>query len=193
MTARRDARLWASARNLPDLADLTARWLTGDVRSQPGYDGPCDIDEAPGLREALVACNRAGYLTRNSQEGHDGPGWDGAHYHQLAAVYGFAHRSVMGRINLALWETRFEVHGWPVQPGEAAFSQWDQIVITFRNGEPCTIVPGGEPDLDMEFEGCDPAAVADVMAAWHVVVVDPEAGQNDLWPALAAALALVPS
>ena len=34
---RADRKLWAAARTLADLGELTARWLEGRIASQPGY------------------------------------------------------------------------------------------------------------------------------------------------------------
>ena len=63
--------LWASAQSLRDVADLTVGWLVGQVSALPGYSGRVDVDEAaaPGLTAALVAANRAGWLTWQSQAG----------------------------------------------------------------------------------------------------------------------------
>ncbi len=84
---RRDRSLWAAARSLADLGELTALWLDGSIASQPGYYGPCDVDEddAPGLTDTLILLNRAGYVTFGSQAGYDGAPWQ-----QLAAVEGLA-------------------------------------------------------------------------------------------------------
>jgi Domain of unknown function (DUF6919) len=67
--SRSERRVWADARTLDDAGELTAQWLDGTIRSQPGYYGPCDVDEdyCPGLTATLVACNRNGFVTMNSQ------------------------------------------------------------------------------------------------------------------------------
>jgi hypothetical protein len=90
MSATSEAEIWAAARSLNDLCALTERWLRADLATQPGYSGSVDVDEeeAPGLTDACIALNRAGFLTRNSQAGFDGTGYDGARWTQLAAVDG---------------------------------------------------------------------------------------------------------
>ncbi len=35
--SRTDRRAWKQARTLAELGELTARWLEGDIASQPGY------------------------------------------------------------------------------------------------------------------------------------------------------------
>jgi hypothetical protein len=72
---RADRKLWAAARTLADLGELTAQWLEGRIASVPGYMpgwGP-DPETAPHI-PVLAAANRAGFLTVNSQSA-DGP-WE---------------------------------------------------------------------------------------------------------------------
>jgi len=65
---RTERNLWASARTLPDLAELTAQWLEGRIKSQPGYaDGWGPDEETLPHVPVLAAANRAGFLTCNSQ------------------------------------------------------------------------------------------------------------------------------
>jgi len=72
---REDRPLWAAAQSLPDLGGLTVRWLNGDLKSSPAYYGQVDVDEdlAPGLTDALIALNRAGFVTDQSQGACDDP------------------------------------------------------------------------------------------------------------------------
>jgi hypothetical protein len=86
-----DRAAWRSARTLADLGELTARWIEGRLASQPGYCGPCDIED-PALVPVLARLNRAGFVTAGSQPGNDGPGYGGAHREQRAAVDGFGSR-----------------------------------------------------------------------------------------------------
>lgn len=63
-------RAWSTARTLTDLGELTARWLTGQLASRPGYQAGCGPDEeTTELLAPLAAANRAGYLTTDSQPG----------------------------------------------------------------------------------------------------------------------------
>lgn len=87
-----DAGRWRAARTLADLGELTARWLEGTIASiptvMPGY-GP--DEETADLIPVLAACNRAGYVTTDSQPGEKpGRGHDGRLWTQRAAVQGFA-------------------------------------------------------------------------------------------------------
>lgn len=179
-----DEAQWAQAGSLDDLCALTVRWLTGDIASQPGYCGRVDVDEddASGLTDTLIALNRAGMLTNNSQAGWDGPGYDGAHWQQYAAVDGFANTATVEWLCDVTAGTglvvRFDGGGQPV---------------TFREGEEFTWF-GRERsgrDLRDEWTGfgiCGVGAVEDVVAAFAVVVFDPAPGRNDrLWPLLRGA------
>jgi hypothetical protein len=94
---REDLRRWQDARTLADLGELTAQWIEGKISSQPGYHGTTDI-ESPDMVPVLAAVNRAGYMTIQSQQGSDGPGCDGAHWVQRAAVEGFASHELAQRI-----------------------------------------------------------------------------------------------
>ncbi|MCX5078787.1 hypothetical protein OHA84_37825 (plasmid) [Streptomyces sp. NBC_00513] len=87
---RADRRLWRAATTFSDLGELTARWLEGDIRSRPGImpnHGP--DDETLPLIPRLAAANRAGFLTDDSQPGHDAADRAGNLWEQRAAVTGF--------------------------------------------------------------------------------------------------------
>lgn len=61
---------WEQATTLHDLARLTADWLEGSPGEHPnGYDRP--DDETESLIPTLARVNRAGFLTVNSQPGHE--------------------------------------------------------------------------------------------------------------------------
>ncbi|MFP8944718.1 DUF6919 domain-containing protein [Streptomyces fenghuangensis] len=100
--SRTDRKLWAQARTLADLGELTAQWLEGRIASQPGYMPNCGPDEETTvLVPALAAANRAGYLTWNSQPGSDGTGYDGRRWVQRAAVCGYADQPVLDQLRRA--------------------------------------------------------------------------------------------
>ncbi|MFJ4879946.1 DUF6919 domain-containing protein [Streptomyces sp. NPDC088745] len=88
--SRADRRLWRAATTFSDLAELTARWLEGDIRScagnMPNY-GP--DEETLSLIPCLAAANRAGFLTDDSQPGHAAADYAGNLWQQRAAVTGF--------------------------------------------------------------------------------------------------------
>lgn len=177
---RADRKLWAAAQTLDDLGELTAQWIEGKIESQPCYYGPVDVDEAPGLPEALIACNRAGYVTNSSQEGHDGPGHDGAHWRQLAAVTGLTTQDTYRRLHASLTPHGFVVVGHPVprRSGHAT-------VVTWREATAWTRFGGVDrDDIEFAYDECSAAAVAAAQAAWVVTVHDPQPGRNTLWPVL---------
>lgn len=175
---RADRKRWEQARTLDDLGELTALWLEGRIDSQPGYFGRVDVDEddAPGLTAALVACNRAGYVTESSQAGHAGyVGVGAATFTQLAAVDGFASPETARRMQIGL--RRYTVVAAPVRrrPGRRTAVTWcEDGPFTFFGGMPAEAV-------EFQFDGCSREALAAVRRAWQVTVVDPEPGRNTLW------------
>lgn len=180
---RADRPRWAAARTLQDLADLTVEWLTGRIESQPGYYGPVDVDEAPYLLDALIACNRAGFLTNDSQQGFDGVGYDRADWQQYAAVTGFADHGTARALESALRGTRFVVLTCTSRDSQRSMPG---VFVTTREGQGFTRYGHPRPGSDIEFgfDGCSHAAVTEVVDAVQVTVYDPEPGSNDLWPVL---------
>lgn len=183
--SRRDRQAWASARTLADVGDLTARWLEGDLASQPGYErgaGP-DTETTP-LIPVLAACCRAGFVTNGSQPGE--PVDDG--FGQRAAVEGFASPEAAARIAACLPD------GLIMLTGRAGWRmRWRQaVVVTMDGGRPFTrfgVVLSRRHLADswVGYGSLHPDAVRALQAAVQVTVVDPEWGRNDrLWPALAA-------
>lgn len=178
---RTERKLWASARTLPDLGEITALWLEGAISSRPGYTPRCGPDpETASLTEVLAACNRAGYVTESSQPGYDGPGYDGAHWEQRAAISGFVSRD-----NLKLLDTlryvalRHQCH-IIVQPGDAHFE--DGMEATLREGEATTVfgTPISEDEVRLMWSGCHRDAVQQAVDAWQVTLLDLEFGDIDL-------------
>lgn len=190
---RADARAWGSARTLADLGELTARWLEGTIKSQPGYYGPCDVDEddAPGMTATLIALCRAGYVTDQSQAGCVAPGYDGAGWEQRAAVQGFAGDDTLDWLSEALRPTRFRLFAHPVKGAWRRAGKG--VTVTTRAGRAYTGFGGqrGRADIDLWFGAAGNGAAVDAAcAAWQVTIYDPEFGPNDLWPVLhSAALA----
>jgi hypothetical protein len=88
-----DRAKWSSAKSQADVAELTARWLEGDIGSQPGYAyGAGPDSETTPLIGTLARIDRAGYLTRCSQPGFaDEVGADGRRWAHKPAVDGYIH------------------------------------------------------------------------------------------------------
>ncbi|MBP0453993.1 hypothetical protein J5Y04_31290 [Kitasatospora sp. RG8] len=188
-----DERAWQAAASLTDLGELTARWLEGEIASHPGYQpgwGPAQETTAtPGLVQALAVCNRAGYLTRASQPGHNGPGADGAHWTQIAAVTGWALdprilatlRALAHRYSLTLVE-----HA-PALPGESG----QGVIVTTRNGRPATIFgrPLAPADVDFIWTPSGARAIAQVQAARQITLATHSPTDTSLFALLRTAFA----
>jgi hypothetical protein len=177
LTGRRraDRRRWAQASSLADLCQVTTGWLRDEVHWCPGYYGRVDVDEAEGLLEALVAANRAGFLTVNSQEGFDGPGFDRARWQQCAWVCGFAPADLAVRLVGAAERAGYTAVVWT--PAMAP------VTVTWRAGQPYTGDAWEDPETITEclFLGVGPAALGEVLAAAQVTIIDPQIGRNELW------------
>lgn len=170
---RREQRRWAAARTLDDLGELTAQWLEGRVAYQPGYGGPVDVDEDPGLRDTLIRLNRAGLVTECSQGGWVGPG---GYSTQMAAVEGFAAPATVEQLRQTLAGAEYEVlvnarHGVPL-------SHLDGQPYT-RFGQRMT-----RRGIAGRYPGCHRDAIKAVAAADQIVIYDRQIGRNTLWAAL---------
>jgi hypothetical protein len=193
---RADRKQWATARTLADLGELTARWLEGDLASQPGYCGPSDIED-PALVPLLARLNRAGFVTNGSQAGKCGLGHDGSHYEQRAAVEGFASPEMAARLIVAADEGNMTV----VAHDPAAIPwrnyRYDRsVTVTRAGGQHRTTFGVQLPrrhirDRHIGYGGCHKQAVTALCGAWQVTIIDPEWGRPTcLWDALAAVLAV---
>ena len=180
---------WAEARTLPELADLMALWLEGELPLWPGY-GDGAADETTELIPVLARANRAGFLTDQSQPGVDGPGFDGLRWQQRAAVSGFVGDEQLlariRRVGEAAGVTVLISHPWLLPQGRG-------ITATLRGGQPYTTFGEYMPPrvLRQIWTGISRQAIAEVADAWQVTVIDPEYGRNDrLWMALEEAIAI---
>lgn len=180
---------WAAAKTLPDLCDLTAQWLAGDIQSQPSYYGPVDVDEddAPGLTATLIALNRAGFLTHNSQCGFDGTGYDGAHWTQIASVVGFCDDVFLKRLR---HEPKLRGHRISIRASRPdrpyKRNPGDDVIVTRRDGHPYTGFGGqlrARQVADL-YDGCSDEAIEAVRSANHVVIYTYGGHGNGMWPVL---------
>ena len=180
---------WSQAVCLADMCRLTVDWLEGRTDRLPAYEEPCDVDEAPGLREGLVVLNRAGLLTDGSQEGVDAV-CGGRRLVQYAGVTGFA--------DDAGWEALQSVVGHHADletfahPGAKRFRVLGRglpgVWVTFVDNRPFTNFGRqlAASDLRWMYEECPPVALDALCAAWQFTVIDTERGRNTLWPLLIA-------
>lgn len=180
-----DRPLWAAARTLPDLCELTAQWLEGRIASQPGYYGPVDVDEedAPGLTDTLAALNRAGFLTYNSQAGFYGAGFDSARWRLHASVSGFATPATLRWIEKALSAT---ATGLLVYTCRDVKRPGPGFPVTRRNGRPHTVFGAqyGRSVIGEIYADCSDEAIDEVCRTMHVTVYDPMPGRNTMWEPL---------
>ncbi|MYV42902.1 hypothetical protein GT030_29565 [Streptomyces sp. SID1328] len=181
---RATRRRWVAARTLPELGDLMALWLEGELPFSPGYGGGPD-EETTELIPALVAANRAGFLTDQSQPGYDGPGFDRMRWQQRAAVSGLVgDEELLNRLRRAAESAGLLVlisHPRLLPHGKGA-------ICTTRGFRPHTAFGEYMPPrlLRHIWRGISRAAMSDVLNAWQVCLIDPEIGRNDrLWPLLA--------
>jgi hypothetical protein len=178
-----DRRRWASAQTLPELAELMALWLEGELSMWPGYGAGAD-EETTLMSPTLAAANRAGFLTDQSQPGYIGPGFDGLMWEQRAAVSGLVgDERLLTRLRRAGEAAGLLVlisHPRLLPAGRGA-------VCTLRGGQPYTTFGEYMPPRVLRgvWRGIDRQAFVAIADAWQVCLIDPEIGRNDrLWPLL---------
>jgi hypothetical protein len=176
-----DEARWLGARTLADLGELTAEWLEGRVKSQPRYFGGPAPETGP-LTPVLAACNRAGFVTDDSQPGEPGDEYEP----QRAAVCGYMATEALSRLCRYLAGTSLAVVAHA--PACQVTSDDGAIVITPSDDEYYTRAggPTSAATLRSEYAGeLHPDAIEALCSAWQVSIVDLEWGRNDvLWPAL---------
>ncbi|MCU1486191.1 MAG: hypothetical protein JWN67_2937 [Actinomycetia bacterium] len=163
---------------MAELAELTARWVEGDL-VVPEVNGGTPDPETLEIASHIAAINRLGFLTEFSQPGEEVGG-----YLQRASVSGYCSEGTCNAILAALVPTDLVILAVP-----AMLDSYVQIPISLDDGVECTWAGGNSDPADSEF-GEAPGALAEVRDSWHVDVIDPVWGRNDvLWPALQDALA----
>lgn len=187
---RETAHRWRSAHTLPELGEVTALWLEGEIPSQAGYMPNCGPeDETLPHVEVLAAINRAGYVTDWSQPGHaEVIGYDRDRWCQRAAVSGFmeAGPGIERVWRLAAASGLYCLVYRPLAQHRARRGQ-AAVEVTSRNGQVFTLF-GVQRDRDELWGGelgrrCESTLW---QSAREVVVCDPDWGRNDrLWPMLA--------
>ena len=146
--------------------------------------GPPDSGTT-SLIPALAACNRAGFVTHQSQPGTPRDEHGSA---QRASVSGYADSKTFARLMAAVADTDLIITaGRAIGDGnERDFGPF--FAITLDYGEEFTWDghASSRRILDDSYGWvCHPAAVETLYDAWQVTLIDPEWGRNDiLWPTL---------
>lgn len=184
---RAERKLWAAASTLEDLAGLTARWLEGELRSEPGFSGRPN-GETDALIPILAQVNRAGFLTHDSQPGSDAsPGFDGAIWAQRAAVAGWIAPEHAGELVAAARDAGLIVITHDAVLKRFAWPDFSGIDVSTREGRP-TCGFGNrwrKRGIEFNFYECSDAAIDAVIGAVQIAIVDPEYGARDrLWQVL---------
>ncbi|MCW2938469.1 MAG: hypothetical protein JWN00_1454 [Actinomycetia bacterium] len=186
---RSDRKLWAGARTLPDLAELTARWLMRDLQQHPGYPGKQGPDpETAGIATELAAINRAGFLTSGSQ-----PGLIDGEYRQRAGVDGFTDPTNALRLAATAGDSvRVIVHAAPC-PRRTGYAQATPVTMYGGTVETSFGAHLSRSDIHLIYDLISPAAFEVLYAATQVTVIDLEWGRNTLWSWLLDALTKTPA
>ncbi len=180
-----EATLWTNARTMQELADLTARWLEGDISHCPRYGSP---EPETAANPHLPRINRLGLWTEDSQPGEQGPTFG-----QRAYVAGYAApHTALSLVKLGL-RTDLVVFatppGFKTDMGGCVFTGWADGSDLDDNT--CVGPIGGVDTWDeLVIRSFSAEALSDVAAAWAVSVLDPVWGRDSLlWPAVVEALA----
>lgn len=182
--ADEDLPMWEAAQSLDDLCILTVGWLEGRVPSLPGYYGSVDVDDADGLKDALILLNQNRILTTDSQKSHDGPGYDGRYWTQYAAVAGFADPARLALLDeiVAVSSGELDLVAHPVRP---RFRRgFTGVGVTLVEGRPFTAFGGQQPRREIAwlYGDCADLAVDALCAAEQFALFDTEPGRDTvLW------------
>jgi hypothetical protein len=178
--SKQDRRLWRTAEDLDDLGYLMAKWLQGDIESQPGcWPGYGPDEETADLVLDLARLNLDGFLTTASQPSIADHGYDGQWWEQRAAVSGFARPELTARLRAAA-----DGAGLEMQVADPSSSM---LPVTRRAGQAYTWFGGwlNDREIDFQFDGCSAAALDALSAADQITIADPEWSRADLlWETL---------
>lgn len=179
-----DRGVWRQATTLAGAGELTARWLEGGSKYQPGHFAAGFDPETTALAPELARLNRSGLFTKESQ-----PGISGAALAQRQYVTGFCSPAAAGDL-LAL-STRSEFITVAHAPGDSSNAA---IPVTLAGDDVATVLGSSENPVtedqirDWAEETNDALALL-LADSWYVEILDPVWGRNDvLLPAVLAAL-----
>lgn len=163
-------RHWNKARTVADLGTLMADWLEGHIPKRPGYYGTATDDETSAILPTLIAANRAGFVTDNSQPGEDATAFDGRRWVQRAAVDGWVADPDLYR-QLVAGARRM---GLIVGDGRP-------VICTEWGGRPHTAFGGSLSGRDLRtiWDGIGREAFAAIRQAPRLTIIDPTWGESD--------------
>jgi Domain of unknown function (DUF6919) len=180
-TRRRARDAWRAANDFPELCELGARFVEGDLAHFPGWGAPETDDETDRVADLLAAACRAGFLTVASQLGsEDEPGADGRLERRRAFVTGFID-PVLGPALEDLGTRGLRV----------VLDQCTELALGLRGADAFLALGPGAREAELELFGEDlgPAGRQALDGTRWIAIVDPEWGRDDhLWTGLAAAL-----
>lgn len=173
---------WSAAVTLSDLGDLTARYLSGEADESPTYLGPPDPETAEIL-EPLLALNRSGLVTDQSQPGLIEDGW-----RQRAFVEGYCTPQIADQLAAACRTAGLGIIVVPPSDRPRWRTGYARAIYVSDDGVGCTVV-GAIPstrELRWLWGGhLSRTGLDAILDAHRVAIHDPQWGRRDvLWHAL---------
>lgn len=179
---------WKKAASVADLGNLMADWLEGrhNAYSPSSLSNGPDEETLP-LVPVLAACNRAGFVTTDSQPGGKGTG-NGVAWEQRAAVTGWvADKRLLDRIRLNARRAGLDIVAHRPDSG------WrDGAAVTRVDGQNYTWfgrTEGRRKQVAFEWAEAGGRAARELRTSTYITIFDPVWGRDDrLWPALAKSI-----
>ncbi|WP_275558522.1 hypothetical protein [Streptomyces sp. 5-6(2022)] len=180
---------WKKAASVSDLGQLMADWLEGRHNAySPSSLSNGPDEETLHLVPVLAACNRAGFVTTDSQPGETGVGDDGVRWEQRAAATGWvADQRLLDRIRLHARRAGMDIIAHRPDSG------WrDGAVVTRIGSKGYTWfgrTEGRRKQVAFEWAEVGGRAARELRTSTYITIFDPVWGRdNVLWPALANAI-----
>lgn len=169
-----DRAVWRQATTLAAAGELTARWLEGHSRYQPGTLTPVFDEETVAIAATLAAINRAGLFTKESQPGQ----LQDAGNSQREYVTGFcAPDTASSLLQLSARTELVAVAHAPGEPGRAS------IPVTLQGDEVITVLGTSESPADTDALSDWSAESNETLAlllaeSWYLELFDPVWGRS---------------
>lgn len=162
-----------------------ADWLTGRIKSRPGYQLRCGPDpETKHLVPTLATLCRAGYVTTGSQ-----PGTSDRRSRQRAAIEGVVLDAALGQ------RLRRAAKAAGLLTSETDYGRTgagERIAVTEVAGRAFTHFGGrmDDDEMSVQWDGLNPRLAKQLGTSTYLTIVAPEWGPagERLWPILASAI-----